>query len=138
MVADPQVVQKGYPRKLHRCDRTEACKTLTCGVPQLQKTEQRHCAQFNCLLKKHISQVKNNYNYVDVSLKPIRKKCFLSHQKHKGKQTFPFLSLSIFFSFRVKFWAKPFAFKMFLILLLIVPFLTSFNFSLFNIFVPAE
>lgn len=89
------------------------------------------CAQGNCLLKKHISQVKNNYNCVDVSLKPIWKNAFY-HIKNIRENR---LSLLYFFK---KFCAKPFAFKMSLILLIIVPFLISFNFSLFNVFDPAE
>lgn len=84
------------------------------------------------MLKKHISQVKNNYSYVDVSLKPVWKNAFYLTKNIRENR------LSIFDFFFFKFWAKSFAFKMFLILLIIVPFLISFKFSLFNVFDPAE
>lgn len=70
--------------------------------------------------------MKNDDNYADVSSNPAWKKCFSTHKKKKRKRE---NRLSFFLHF---------PFKMFLILLLIVPFCTSSHFSLFKGFAPVE
>lgn len=68
---------------MSRYDRPEGCKALTWNVPQQQKTEQRNCEKCHHLLKNHISQVKNNDNYVDVSSKPTWKNGFQCMKKFR-------------------------------------------------------